>query len=86
MLQLKDIETSGKKGGKEEGREGGRKGKPEFHQPTCPSLPPSLPPSSVEFDLMLPYGSSSYTTLENIAQGFGGPGMVFPFKLLFIDR
>ncbi|GAB5036760.1 mmpl domain protein, partial [Nannochloropsis oceanica] len=41
--------------------------------------------TSVEFDLMLPYGSSSYTTLENIAGGFGGPGMVFPFKLLFID-
>jgi len=40
----------------------------------------------VEFDLMLPYSSGSYTTLEKIAAGYGGAGVVFPFKLLFVDR
>ena len=33
---------------------------------------------------MLPYGSGSYTTLEAIETEFGGAGVAFPYKLLFV--
>ena len=42
--------------------------------------------TTVEFDLMLPFGSGSYNTLEAIEHDFGGAGVAFPYKLLFVDR
>jgi hypothetical protein len=50
-----------------------------------PPPPPNLT-KTVEFDLMLPYGSGSYNTLEAIESDFGGAGVAFPYKLLFVDR
>lgn len=35
---------------------------------------------------MLPFGSGSYNTLEAIERDFGGAGVAFPYKLLFVDR
>ena len=57
-----------------------------FPRPLPPSLPPRPLPISVEFDLMLPFGSGSYNTLETISSNYGGAGVVFPYKVIFIDR
>jgi hypothetical protein len=41
---------------------------------------------SVEFSLLLPYNSGSFKCLESIADNFGGAGVVFPYRLLFVNR
>lgn len=62
-----------------------------FPSPQTSSPPPTsytytyLHTNTVEFDLMLPYGSGSYDTLALIEHDFGGAGVAFPYKLLFVD-
>ncbi|EKU23135.1 mmpl domain protein [Nannochloropsis gaditana CCMP526] len=73
-VQLKDMETSGRRAEKKE------------IERACGGFKPyDVKGTYIEFDLMLPFGSGSYNTLETISSNYGGAGVVFPYKVIFID-